>query len=162
MRYSCELGRRCRRRWNPCTRCSATPRSGRTHADGSTSADVAASGCLLQARAGWPATSIGPRMAGASAVGLPRGDLLCTEDAGKAEPAQLNPAERPKKHLSDISNPSRCEGCTGLREPPCRALILVRDVVRDHDHDGRRARWGHTRPQTCALAAVRVHQTSGQ
>jgi hypothetical protein len=92
---------------------------GRQSADGSTSADSQAADVYYRLGP-VAATSVGPRMAGASAVDLLAGDLPCTEDAGKAEPARSSTGRETEETTRRYQQP-RCEGCAGLREPPCRA-----------------------------------------
>jgi hypothetical protein len=87
-----------------------------------------------------------------------RGDHRARTPSCFAVADRLETEETTQRH----QQPSRCERCAGLREPSCRAHIPMRDVARDHDHDGRGAHLGHTRPQRRALAAVRVHRTCGQ
>jgi hypothetical protein len=103
-------------------------------------------------------------MAGANAVDLPAGDLPCTDDAGKAEPARSSTGrERPKKQLGDISNLLIAKVALVYASRLAGLHIPVRDVARDHDHDGRGALWGahvpsETRPRCC----TRSSHTCGQ
>jgi hypothetical protein len=77
---------------------------GRQSADGSTSADS-------QVALGWLGR----------VLSIFRRDLPCTEDAGKAEPARSSTGRETEETTRRHQQPSRCEGCAGLREPPCRA-----------------------------------------
>ena len=92
---------------------------GRQSAAGSTSAD---------SQAAESSTGSGPWQRPPLALGwlgrvlsIFRRDLPCTEDAGKAEPARSSTGRETEETTRRHQQPSRCEGCAGLREPPCRA-----------------------------------------
>jgi hypothetical protein len=134
---------------------------GRQSADGSTSAD---------SQAAESSTGSGPWQRPPLALGwLGRvlsifrpGTCPAPRTRGRLSRHAAQRAERPKKQLGDISNLLVAKVALAYASRLAGLHIPVRDVARDHDHDGRGALWGHTRPQRRALAAVRVHLTCGQ
>jgi hypothetical protein len=101
------------------------------------------------------ATSVGPRMAGASGVGLPARDLPCTEDAGKAEPVRSltgretdeTTQRHQQPHCDALAHASRLAGLTF----PCvmwhKTMIMTPAV-----HTGAHAP-SETRPRCCTRSS---------